>query len=69
MSRVLLCVFLCSCASLATAQEITLFDRIQDAIQARNLQSYLNLVSNDPETQSREKEFFQGFLDFGYQKA
>src|SRR3972149_3298080 len=53
----------------AFAQATALFDQIQLAIQSRDAESYLALVSNDMQTQSDERAFIEDFVRFGYTKA
>src|SRR5262249_53750590 len=47
----------------------SLFDRLQIAIQTRNTEEYLGLVSSDPQAQQRAKSFIDGFFDFHYNRA
>src|SRR5262249_2736650 len=65
---VLVFVFLLPTYSSASAVP-SLFDRLQIAIQTRNSEEYLGLVSSDPQAQQRAKSFIDGFFDFQYNRA
>ena len=51
------------------AQTVTLFDRIQNAIQTRDEKAYLALVTPDGEARNLEQEFIKDFFSFRYNKA
>jgi Peptidase family M1 domain len=69
MRHLLLCSLLIAVASVAAADNAQLFALMQNALQAKDENAYLRLVSSKPDAQSEEKEFVEEFLSFGYQRA